>query len=204
MGFFGPNEEEISWKRFAAEVGGTFHRTGGSRPSVLVYVEPWTIELDTFVSAPPLIGIFTVMRAPYISDDGLTLKIYPYSFTRFLYKLTVGKLFGMQNIEVGDPEFDREFIIMAKETSKTEALLGNTKIRQLIQSVMPRSGSLEAVSQDPVWLPRTRPEWTQCLVYKEKDIITDVERLESILELLTVALHEMCKIGSASRIPPSE
>ena len=201
MGLFGPSKQEISWQRFAIEVGGTFHKHPPSWfhfwdvYKVLVYVKPWTITLDTYETGGEYSMTYTRMCAPYVSDDGFEFNIYFQDFVRTLGKLTLGKIFSVQDIEVGYPEFDREFIIKANEKSKAQELFENARIRHLIQSLM--SDRIYFKAEKPVDEPRA-------LCYTEMGTITNVERLKSILELFTETLNQMRKIGSASPIPTSE
>ncbi len=201
MGLFGPSKQEIFWQRFAIEVGGTLHK---HTPSwfhfwdvykVLVYVKPWTITLDTYETGGEYSMIYTRMCAPYVSEDGFEFNIYFQDIFRTLGKLALSKLISFQDIEVGYPEFDREFIIKANEKSKAQELFENAKIRHLIQSLM----------TDRMYFKAEKPEnesWA--LRYTEMSTVTDVERLKSILELLTETLNQMRKIGSASPMQPSE
>ena len=82
------------------------------------------------------------MRAPYINPEGFRFTIYRKSLFSNL-----GKLLGMQNIEVGDPEFDEAFIIKGNDESKVRDLFANPKIRQMIQA------------QPKIWLEVKDSEW---------------------------------------------
>ena len=47
--------------------------------------------------------------APYVNPDGFRFKIYRKSiFTG------IGKALGMQDVDIGDEEFDREFVVHAQ------------------------------------------------------------------------------------------
>ena len=59
------------------------------------------------------------MRAPYVNPEGFRFTIYRKGFFSDL-----GKLLGMQDIEVGDPEFDEAFIIKGNDEDRVrDALL---------------------------------------------------------------------------------
>jgi len=207
MGLFGPSEQEISWKRFAIEVGGTFHDAPWfhfwESYQVLVHKEPWTIKLDTYSVYES--GSYTLMSTPYISDDGLEFEML---YSSRLEKL-LNKLDRMKYIETGYPEFDSEYDIHASNESKAQALFKNAKIRQLIQSVMSKSNSGDRILGigSGVLRARTERHWFTygtALSYSEGGIITDIGRLRSVLELITEVLNQMREIGSVSPIPPSE
>jgi hypothetical protein len=68
------------------------------------------------------------MSAPYVSPEG-----FRFSVNRKGFFSDLGKLLGMQDIEVGEPDFDEAFIIKANDEGKVCALFANPKIRQMIQ-----------------------------------------------------------------------
>ena len=89
---------------------------------VQVSVGAWTITLDTYtVSMGGHSHItYTRIRAPYLNPEGFRFTIYRESLFSGL-----GKLFGMQDIEVGDPEFDRAFIVKGNDESRVIHLLAD-------------------------------------------------------------------------------
>ena len=145
MGFlrqlFGPSREEI-WRQLSAEIGAQYVEGGFWKGGkVQAHQGQWTITLDTYTetqhnSTPSATGIasssetittYTRMRAPYVNKDGFRFTIYRKGVFSGL-----GKLLGMQDVEVGFPEFDDAFIIKGNDEAKLRALFANPKIRQLI------------------------------------------------------------------------
>ena len=101
MGWFGPSKDEV-WRQLSQEMGAEFVDGGFWKGSkVQVHVKPWTITLDTYSESSGESSVtYTRMRAPYINPEGFRFTIYRKSIFSAL-----GKLLGMQDIEVGDPEF---------------------------------------------------------------------------------------------------
>jgi len=92
-------------------------------------VKEWTITLDTYrVSSGSTTPLYR-MRAPYVNKDGFRFTIYRKGIFSEL-----GKRLGMQDIEVGDPDFDRDYVVQGNDEAKVLSLLANPKIRQLIQT----------------------------------------------------------------------
>ena len=99
-------------KQLAAEVGGEVLKSERGLLPKLFKVKPiegvavrmkhWTITLGIFTlgGSGCYVMIFTSVRAPYVSKDGFWFRVYRKGFFSGL-----GKLLGMQDIEVGDPEF---------------------------------------------------------------------------------------------------
>ena len=69
------------------------------------------------------------MRAPYVNPEGFRFTIYRKGILSEL-----GKLFGMQDIEIGDPEFDEAFIIKGTDEARVQNLFADAKLRELIRA----------------------------------------------------------------------
>src|SRR4051794_24396727 len=107
MGWFGPSREDV-WRELCREIGADFVEGGFWKgQKVQAHVGPWTITLDTYsVHTQHSHVTYTRMRAPYVNPDGFRFTVYRTGFFSDL-----GKLLGMQDIEVGDFEFDEAFIL---------------------------------------------------------------------------------------------
>lgn len=158
-------------------------------------MQEWTITLDTYtVSTGKSHVTYTRMRAPYVNADGFRFKIYRKNIFS-----GIGKYFGMQDLEVGYPEFDNDFIIKGNDESKVRSLFMNDKIRALIQQQP--SISLE-VKDDEGWFGADFPEGVDELCFQVVGVITDVKRLKSLYELFAETLNHLCLIGSAYENDP--
>ncbi len=150
----------------------------------------WMLTLDTYVvNAGNTIIVYTRMRAPYVNPDGFRFDIYRKSvFTN------LGKLFGMQDIEIGVEPFDEEFVIKGNDEAKVRALLGNADVRRLIEA---QPDIRLSVKDDEGWFGPTFPEGVDELYFSTPGVIKDVERLKHLYELFAVTLDQLCEIGSA-------
>jgi hypothetical protein len=191
MGWFGPNKDE-AWRQLSEEIGaevvqGGFWK-GGSK--VQAQVGPWTVTLDTYtVSSGHSQITFTRMRAPYVNPEGFRFTIYRKGFFS-----DVGKLLGMQDIEVGDPEFDEAFIIKGNDEDRVRELFSDPKVRQMIQD-QPKV-QLE-VKDSEGWFGPKFPEGVDELHFEVLGVIKDVERLKALFDLFAAVLDQLCRIGSA-------
>src|SRR4051794_7167734 len=113
MGWFGPSKDEV-WRQLSQEIGAEFIEGGfWKRSKVQAQVGPWTVTLDTSTSDEDGKTPVTRLRAPYVNPDGFRFTIYRKgSFSN------LGKLLGMQDIEVGDPDFDEAFIIKGNDEDR--------------------------------------------------------------------------------------
>ena len=137
---------------------------------------------------------YTRMRAPYINPEGFRFTIYRKNLFSDL-----GKLLGMQDIEVGDPEFDEAFIIKGNDESKVRDLFANPKIRQMIQD-QPKIRL--GVKDSEGWFGPKFPEDVDELYFQVVGVIKDVERLKALFDLFAAVLDQLCRIGSAYKQEP--
>ncbi|HYP29086.1 MAG TPA: DUF3137 domain-containing protein [Blastocatellia bacterium] len=220
MGFFkklfGPPQEEI-WKQVSDEIGAQFIKgsffKGADR--VEARVDNWTVVLDTFtVSTGKSTVTFTRMRARFVNKDGFRFAIHRRNmFTG------MGKLFGMQDVEVGGPkfekleplfglrgyldaelvesgypEFDREFVIKGSDESKLKVLFKDLKIRELIEA----QPSIDLqVKGTGGWFERKENEGIDELYFQVVGVIKDPVRLKQLFELYSEILKSLRAMGTA-------
>jgi len=162
---------------------------------VQAHVGPWTITLDTHtVSTGESSETYTQIRAPYVNPDGFRFTIYRKGFFSDL-----GKLLGMQDIEIGSPEFDEAFIIKGNDEFKVRDLFASPELRALIQA-QPKI-HLE-VKDDEGWFRQQFPEGVDELHFQVSGVIKDIERLKGLFNLFAEILHQLCRIGSAYEEDP--
>ena len=133
-------------------------------------------------------------RAPYVNKDGFRFTIYRKSIFSGL-----GKLLGMQDVEVGYPEFDEAFIIKGNDEAKLRALFANDHIRQLIEM---QPAVYLTVKDDEGWFGPHFPEGVDELCFHVVGVIKDIDRLKSLYYLFAETLNHLCHIGSAYEDDP--
>ena len=194
MGWFGPSKDEV-WRQLSQEIGAEFVEGGFWKGSkVQAHVGPWTVTLDMGTSDEDGESPATRLRAPYINPEGFRFTIYRKNLFSDL-----GKFLGMQDIEVGDPEFDEAFIIKGNDESKVVSLFSNSTIRQMIQD-QPKF-RLE-VKDSEGWFGPEFPEDVDELSFQVVGVIKDAERLKALFDLFTAVLDQLCRIGSAYKQEP--
>ncbi|MGH7620031.1 MAG: DUF3137 domain-containing protein [Gemmatimonadaceae bacterium] len=187
---FGPSRDEI-WRRLSAEVGGQFVQGSFTRGSkVSVSHGEWTVTLDNFVvSTGHSAAVYTRIRAPYVNHDGFRFTIYRKG--RFS---DLAKRLGMQDIEIGDASFDRDFIIKGTDAAQVRGLLANERVKRLIAA---QPEMYLTVKDDEGWFGTAFPNGVDELYFAANGMITDLERLEALYDLFGETLDQLCRIGSA-------
>jgi hypothetical protein len=195
MDIFGPSKKEI-WQQLAEEIQADYVNNSfwvGDR--VEAHVDNWIVVLDTYtVSTEKSSTTYTRMRAPFVNVDNFYFKIY-----RTGIFSGIGKMLGMEDINVGYEEFDEDFIIKSNSEEKVKQLFSNEKIRFLIQD-QPHI-SLE-IKDDEGFFKAHFPEGVDELYFQVTGVIKDIDRLKELYELFAEVLKELCSMGSASAEEP--
>ena len=192
---FGPSREEI-WRRLSEETGASFVDGGFWRGSkVVIRVKEWTLTLDTFtVSSGKHSTTYTRLRAPYVNKDGFRFRIYRKSVFSDL-----GKMFGMEDIEVGYPEFDEPFIIQGNNPAKVKQLLSHEALRTMIAE---QPNFHVQVKDDEGWFGAEFPEGVDELYFAVPRVIKEVDQLKSLFKIFALILHLLCHLDSAYEDDP--
>lgn len=187
---FGPSKGEI-WSQLANDIGGQYEKGGILGTDALRYrAGQWEITLDTFiVSTGKSSATYTRMRAPFINKDGLYFKIY-----RECLFSAIGKMFGMQDIEIGNRDFDNGFIVKGNNADKVRLLLHDTQLILLMQQ---QPGICFGVKNDDGWFGSQFPRGVDELYFQCYGIIKDEARLKSLFEMFSITLQRLVQIDSA-------
>jgi hypothetical protein len=193
---FGPSKNEV-WQKLSHEVEGKFHEGGFWKGSKLeIRHGEWTLTLDTYTvsNGKNSSTTYTRIRTPYINRDNFRFTVYRKSIFS-----GIGKMLGMQDVEVGHFQFDEDFIIKGTDEYKLRQLFENDRIRELI-SVQPRI-HLE-VKDDEGFFGSDFPQGVDELCFRVVGIIKDTERLKQLFDLFAEVLNHLCQIGSAYEDDP--
>lgn len=191
MGLFGPSKKEI-WQQLAMEIEADYINNGfwtGDR--VEARIDNWVVVLDTYtVSTGKSSTTYTRMRAPFINFDNFYFKIYRSGIFSEL-----GKMLGMEDIDIGYEDFDENFVIKSNSVDKVRELFSNESIRALIQC-QPQI-YLEIKDDEGVFKAHF-PKGVDELYFQVVGTIKDIDRLKELYELFAKVLKELCSMGFAS------
>ena len=192
---FGPSKDEI-WSQIAADIGGEFIEGGFWGKDVLIFKHgEWQILLDTYtVSTGTTTITCTRMRAPFINKDGLYFKI-----SREGFFSSIGKFFGMQDIEIGDTFFDKQFVIKGNNLEKIKLLLADDRIKELCQ-IQPKIQL--SIKDDEGWFGTDFPEGVDELCFECVGVIKETALLKALFGLFCLILQRLVQIDSAYEDDP--
>ena len=192
--WFGPSRDEL-WRQFSAAIGANYVESSflkGSR--VEATHRDWVVTLDTYMVPAGKTHIpCTRMRAPFVNPSGFRFAVYRKSiFSGIATRL------GMQDIEVGDDAFDREFVVKSTDESRVRGLLSNPRLRALI-AMQPDIHF--SVKDDEGWFATRFPEGVDELYFSVTGIIKDHDRLKLLFDLFAETLDALVEIGAAEGGP---
>jgi hypothetical protein len=193
---FGPSKEEV-WNLLAQQIGAEFKRGEGwtGRSRVDANVGQWVVTLDTFtVSTGKSTITFSRMRAPFVNRDG-----FRFTITRAGIFNPIARVLGFQDVEVGDPDFDKAFVVKTNDQPRVRTLLADPDLRAklALQPALTLS-----VLDDEGWFGAKFPRGVDELKFHAHGVIKDLVRLQHLFELFAATLHRLCHIGSAYEDDP--
>jgi hypothetical protein len=191
---FGPSQEEI-WTSLRAQVAAELVDGGmwcGDR--LRMQAGDWTVTLDEYTqmihAGKTHIHIpHTRMRAPFPNPTGFRFSIHRASVFSYL-----GTLLGMQDIEVGHPEFDEDFIIKSNQESTVRSLCDSQRLREL---VVAQPKFQLSIQNDEGWFGTKYPPDVDVLVFDVAAKIRDVERLKGVYDVFAETLGKLSRMGVA-------
>lgn len=191
MKWLGPSRKEV-WTRLAEEMSAQYEKRFWKGDRVVVDAPPWQVVLDVLQTDKVA---FTRIRAPYINADGFRFCV----FRRHFFSGVVEAL-GGTDIEVGDPEFDRDFVIRGNDPHKVRLLLGNHTLRSLL-TTQPKVKFEVRDNDDGLFKAKFPPDVDQ-LRFFVAGIIKDIDHLKLLYDLFAETLNELCRMGSAEERDP--
>jgi hypothetical protein len=102
----------------------------------------------------------------------------------------IGKAFGLQDIILGDPDFDKQFLIQGTDEGKVRNLFADMHLRDVI--LQNGLSELRLVT-DGAQLPAGHklPTGRHAIVYSTEKVLDKFEQLEAIYSILTQVVHRI-------------
>ncbi|MEN9360067.1 MAG: hypothetical protein RL095_1602 [Verrucomicrobiota bacterium] len=192
---FGPSKEEI-WSQIAREFGGRYEDGGFfGKDCVRVRCSDWEILLDTYTERHNKHShTYTRIRAPFINKDGLYFRIY-----RSGLFTPLGKMIGLQDIEIGQPAFDEAYVIKGNNEAKLRQFFAHRPLQICLGSLA--EVDLE-IRDDEGWLGASFPDGVDMLYCSRRGLVTDAQELRDLFDLFSASLERLVAMDSAYEDDP--
>jgi len=182
------------WMDLAEEMNGEFtESTYLTSAKLPLPTKPWTVQLK--MHSHPMgksIAETTVITLPYTPLQEFKLAVRNSSPVE-----EVAKIFGLQDVLVGDPVFDKAFIIQGNNSALLRELFADGSLRRLILNQ--KSVNLSIVDHQHKLFGVTLPSGINALTFAEKGAINSFDRLTSIFELLTASIERLVLLEIVAR-----
>ena len=193
---FGPSRDEI-WSQIAYDLGAEYNGGGFWDRDYISYQHgEWEIILDTYTQSTGKSSVtYTRMRAPFVNRDGLYFKVYRSGFFS-----NMGKYFGMQDIEIGDEYFDKDFIIKGNDQFQIARLLAGDDIKALIE-LHPRIHF--EIRDDEGVFTKKYAEGVDELYFQCVGVLKNKNQIKGLFDLFAFTLERLVDIDSAYAHDPN-
>ncbi len=187
---FADRENEL-WKKLSDELGGKLTDEKGARhDKVVAQVGSWAVTLDQHSEAGYRSEhIYTRLRAAFVNPDGLRFAVSHQSVFS-----NIGKLIGMQDIQVEHEPFDKMFLVQGSDPDTIKSLFDDGKLRELTK--LEPDIHLQ-VRNAGDWFEDYFPDDVDELVLEVEGEVRDLHRLKRLFDLFARVLDGMCRLGSA-------
>ncbi len=185
------------WNEFADEYKATLDDpnpdSSHERVSIMVPVQgrPWTI---VFTMQPAKKGgsATTTIEATFTAKAD-----FKFALHRQKWVDGVSKLLGMQDIEIGDPEFDAEFVIKGNDEKVIKKILEPPAMRRALLDEPSLQLSVETEQDQKAPSSRALHDHNGTISVRTQGAVDDFERLKAIYELVWAMLDQFVNAGTA-------
>lgn len=188
-----PKKHEV-WADLAAGFEGAavvMDRKGRNVKEVRLPLAGRVVVLDTYVqSTGQSSQTYTRVRGLYSPADDFRFRVYRRSVFSEL-----GKMLGMQDIQVGHPEVDPDWIIKASSEGRIQSLMVLPEVVRSLKVL--RSGRLENAKFKRKGVPPGLMEVRLLM----SGVVRDREKLGAAVFLVAAVLEHLGRIGAARREP---
>lgn len=179
------------WQKFADETGG--HLTIEPRwqtPKLVIDFAHWQLTFDIYITEGVHGNTLTRVRVPFINQRKFYFSLYHQDIFS-----EIGKLLGMQDIEIDYPEFDNSFVIKSNDKTTIKALLVRREICQLL---LANPDLCFEIRDDEGYRGPTFPPTIDELYLYAVEVVADITRLRTFFQLCCQTLTQLSLIGVAS------
>lgn len=179
---------EYVWEEFAEEKGGKVVKDGQGDEGNIVALHIPLANTDTVISiANAAAG--TSMAFSYEPSNDFTMRIFADSP---IHKLE--KVFGLQDLKIGDREFDSKYVIQSNHPNIVEQLVASDELRKAI--ILENVAELRTVSPsvgfDKRWYV---PPTHNVLLCQQHVFLDKFDQLDCIYKILTQLLSALQDCG---------
>jgi len=136
--------------------------------------------------------LFTRVRLEFKIQDEFRFKLTKQGFIN-----TIDKLFGAQDIQVGDVVFDKKFMIKGNNEYKIQTIFSNKVLQKLL--LQQDDIQLQILDKEGVFSEQIK-EGNAMLYYISEKVVKEKEQLNSLLKIYQILIDQLTKTNSIKPI----
>ena len=183
------------WMDLADEMHGEFiEGTLLTQAKLPLATKPWTVHMK--MHSHPIgksIAETTVIALPYAPLHEFKMAVHNSSPIE-----EVAKVFGLQDVVIGDARFDKEFIVQGNSADLLRELFADANVRE--HMLGQKSLNLSIVDHQHKLFGINPPRGVNVLTFAEKGAINSFDRLNTIFEMMTVTIERLVHLEIAERV----
>lgn len=184
---------ETLWSQLRKELD---EKGNWSGEALRVSAGPFTVTLDVHAQvAGRGSEVVTRMRAAYINRDG-----FRFGLKRRSWMSDLTTFLGEQDLEIGDEDFDRQWVIKSNNVAELKRLLARPNVRERMSGC----GVLQRleVRDDEGWFGPEFPGEVDELYLEAEGRVSDAATLGELFAIFAGALTLLTQVGSAYESDP--
>ncbi len=181
------------WKQFSKENSGIFRFSSrGYRLDFRYRNFPITIETYSYYTTPEETSEYVRGVVEFVSLDPFKILL-----TRQGLMENISKIFGAQDIQIGDKRFDKDFMIKSNDETKTRFLFS----KDAVAKILLKNQTIRLEITDEEGLFGEKPKAGNCMLYyileEEINEINQLNDISLLFKAILDALMEMNVIKPA-------
>lgn len=183
---------EYVWRDFADSKGGQVVEDQSKTNSPIISMHIPVEGTDTSINFAPF-----RLKGDNKKEKGTSASIHFAPRESFVFSIRsekgmdqIGKMMGVQDIQMGDQEFDERFLIQGSDPGKVVHLFAELNLRDLLLSQ--NTADLRLVHESDHFPAELKvPKGRHAVVYGHNDRPDKFEQLEAIFQILTTVVHRL-------------
>lgn len=183
---------EYVWRDFADSKGGQVVEDQTKTNSPIVSMHIPVEGTDTSVNFAPF-----RLKGDKKGDKGTAATIHFAPRENFVFSIRsekgmdqIGKMMGLQDIQMGDQEFDERFLIQGSDPGKVVHIFAEMDLRDLLLGQ--NTAELRLVQETEHFPTELKvPKGRHAVVFNHNDRVDKFEQLEAIFLILTSTVHRL-------------
>ncbi len=185
------DHEEAVWKELWEAMGGVYlNREGWRQDKLMVEHGHWLITLDFHTHGGYRSHAdYTRLRAAFENPEDFYFKVVPQGLLE-----AVGKFLGLQDVESGDKEFDKTFIVKSNDEKRARGVIDDAVLRKFLKEEPEAFVGLVDVGgarEDEY------PEGVDEVIMEIPGKVVDTVRIKRLYMTFSRTLAGLCEEGAA-------